>query len=57
MARDAVVIVREDNFWWRKISKAIEIRERHPDINLDGSYNIPSIFMNCCHEATNNKVT
>ena len=45
MARDATVLAREDNLWWRKISEAIEIRERHPEIKRDGGYSIPAIFM------------
>ena len=45
MARDATVLAREDNFQRRKISEAIKIGERHPEIKQDGGYSIPAIFM------------
>ncbi|KAI0224013.1 hypothetical protein LSAT2_024945 [Lamellibrachia satsuma] len=44
-ARDATVIASEGNLWWRKVSEAIEIRKRHLEINRDGSYNTPVIFI------------
>ena len=43
-------------FWWGKISEAIEIRESHPEVNRDGGYNIPTIFVELL-SCDNNQVT
>ena len=38
------VIAREDNMWRRKIRESIEIRTRHPAINRDQGYELPTIY-------------
>lgn len=38
------IIAREEHFWKRKIKESIEIRTRHPTLNRDKGYDLPSIY-------------
>ena len=51
---DVKVIALEDNMWWRKFCESIEIRTRHPAINLNQGYELPAIYdelLSCDHRS------
>ena len=41
--REATVLARE-NFWLRKISEVIKIKEGLPMVNRDSGFNLPATF-------------
>ena len=54
--KEATVLARENNFWWRKISETIKIRAIQWSIEIQGTIFLQSSW-HCCYVTTNNRVT